>query len=441
MRDLADRLSTVGDGQGRVFVDLDDIYIAGLGDGLAVEADLDVGAALPGGREGHVAGQVVVALLGGQAIGAGPLRPLYAPVVFRVFAIGVPADAVHVRDGGQPQTAVVIARRKRIRLVVAEEARGCRRAGHHRGSAIGACGRDAHGRAGAHAARGDGDLYVRSDPRVIIEVDVVVRAVRLVAGDGHAARKVDRGLTVFVNAAAVAYGGVALDAAVGHGEFGFISIGDAAADIGLVADNVAACHGERVIVIDAAAVVFGGVALDVAACHGERTSAVADAAAIVFGGVIGNIAAVHGERAGAEDAAALVVQAPALVAIDAAAVHVKGAQVADTTASLVASVAGDAAVPEGEGAIPVDVDAAALRVLRMRDLARSVAAMAVGDGQGRVFADLDGVNITGLGDGLAVEAEVDVVVAFPCGLEFDVARQVVVAVRVDLAEARDARPR
>ena len=134
MGNLANLLASVavGDGQG-LAVDLDDICITGLGDGLAVETELDVGAALPGGRKGHVGVQVVVARIGGQAIGAGPLRPRYAPVVFRVFAIGVPADAMLMREGGQLQAAVVTVLRKRIRLVVAEEDLGIRRPVHDRG--------------------------------------------------------------------------------------------------------------------------------------------------------------------------------------------------------------------------------------------------------------------------------------------------------------------
>ena len=60
--DLANNLFAVGDGQGRSAFNLDGVFILGPGDGVAVKAEVDFVAALPGVGESNIGVQVVIAV-------------------------------------------------------------------------------------------------------------------------------------------------------------------------------------------------------------------------------------------------------------------------------------------------------------------------------------------------------------------------------------------
>ena len=87
------------------------------------------------------------------------------------------------------------------------------------------------------------------------------------------------------------------------------------------------------------------------------------------------------------------------------------AKIVDTGAIRNGRVAGDAAVPQGKGAIAFDVDAAAKIAALVGNLAGGL--LAIGDGQGLAAANLDGVLPVCPNDVIAVETKVDVVVARP----------------------------
>ena len=99
--------------------------------------------------------------------------------------------------------------------------------------------------------------------------------------------------------------------------------------------------------------------------------------------------------------------------------YVKRAEVPDAAARFVTDrVAGDAAVPEGQGSVVVD--SAALLALGMGDLACRPAVVTVGNVQRRTAVDLDDVFAGSAGNSLAVEAEVDIVGARPGIIKSDV---------------------
>ena len=316
MGNLASLLAVVavGDGQGRAAIDLDGIFAIRPGDGLAVEAELDVVGALPGVGEADVRQQVVVAvpLDVAQAPDGLPFERLAVP---GVRAARLAADLVLLQDrqnAGQPQGPVAPIRNKRIVRVVAEQALGVRRASHDDRAVRGPLGRDAHGCAFSHAAPFDGDGFAAG------EVNVAGRAAGRVSFDGRVAREVERA--------------VAEDAAAVCG--------------GRVADDASAAHGERAVIVDAAA------------------AAVAD------------------------------------------------------------RVAGDVAVPEGEGALVVDTPAE--HTALMGNFADSLTGAVISNSQRRAAVDFDGIITAGPGNAIAVEAELDIGVAFPGGREGHIAGQVVI---------------
>ena len=91
MGNLADGIAgaMVGNGQGRTAVDLDGIASIWPGDVMAIETKVDVGIAFPCGREGHVAGQVIVARGVGQAVSTRPRLP--RQIVAMVFRTSIKA--------------------------------------------------------------------------------------------------------------------------------------------------------------------------------------------------------------------------------------------------------------------------------------------------------------------------------------------------------------
>ena len=76
----------------------------------------------------------------------------------------------------------------------------------------------------------------------------------------------------------------------------------------------------------------------------------------------------------------------------------------------------------------------------MGDLAGLRIRMAIGNGERCALGHRDGVLARRAGDGLAVEAEVDVIGAGPSVGEGDVVCKVVVAIGGDIAQARDSVP-
>ena len=62
MGDLADNLFAVGDGQGPTVSNLDGVFTTGSGDGVAVKAEVDFVAALPGVFKSNLSVQVVIAV-------------------------------------------------------------------------------------------------------------------------------------------------------------------------------------------------------------------------------------------------------------------------------------------------------------------------------------------------------------------------------------------
>ena len=190
--DLAGLLAVaaVGDGQRHARVDLDGVLAAGTGDGLAVEAEVDVGFALPCGREGDVTGQVVVACGVGQAVCTGPALPRQLVAV----VLGAPvhaADLVLVRRKLQ---AAAVGHHPVIR-VVAEEARGTARPTHHNGASL-LC-RDTHGRILTHAIPYDDNLFASGKKYV------AGSSVQRVPADSHVAREVKR--TIFEKNTAIIF--------------------------------------------------------------------------------------------------------------------------------------------------------------------------------------------------------------------------------------------
>ena len=76
----------------------------------------------------------------------------------------------------------------------------------------------------------------------------------------------------------------------------------------------------------------------------------------------------------------------------------------------------------------------------MGDLAGLRIRMAIGDGERRALGHHDGILAGRAGNGVAVEAEVDVIGAGPGVGEGDVVRKVIVAIGGDIAQARDSMP-
>ena len=65
----------VGDSEGRAVVNQNGVISVWSSDGLAIEAKVNGAVAFPCSLKGHVGRQEVVARLGRQAVGTGPLRP------------------------------------------------------------------------------------------------------------------------------------------------------------------------------------------------------------------------------------------------------------------------------------------------------------------------------------------------------------------------------
>ena len=95
MGNLANLLAivAVGDGQG-LAVDLDGVRITGLDDVMAIQAEVDVGAANPRFAQLYIIGQIVVARTGWKRIIARPRLPCRCSVMPITAAIRFPAHAV-----------------------------------------------------------------------------------------------------------------------------------------------------------------------------------------------------------------------------------------------------------------------------------------------------------------------------------------------------------
>ncbi len=227
-----------------------------------------------------------------------------------------------------------------------------------------------------------------------------------------------------------------------------------------------------------AAAVSGGVgialacAADGAARHGEfaraAVYAVIHAAAADGCGVAGNSAACHFEDSGVIYAAAPAVTAVwtcYCVACYAAAVHVEGALVVHTAAPaavrLAHGVVGDAAAVHIQGAVVVVIHAAAgiitVGVATVGDaaavyiecavvvyadiIARGdfALACAVGDGEGFISFDNDGISNRG-GNAVSVKAEDNPTGGTPRAVDFHIGRQIVVARLHSICKRGNTRP-
>ena len=124
----------VGDGQGLAVGDLDSILAVSPGDGLAVEAEVDVVAHFPRRSKLHVVDQVIVACLGGKAGGAVPCGPDVVLAVAFVGAVGLAANRVAVL--GQEHKAAAAVFDQAIVAVVARKNSFVRRATHDRGAVL-----------------------------------------------------------------------------------------------------------------------------------------------------------------------------------------------------------------------------------------------------------------------------------------------------------------
>ena len=350
---LADFIAVVAVGDGQGAVNLDGVDARSLGDSLAIEAKVDVIGRTPDLREGHVVFQVIVTRLVGQAVGLGPRLPLHIRAVTLVIAVGLAANSVPVR---LRQDQAIAGRHQTVVRVVAGEACGGARTGYHKRSVHGFLSRNAHGRATVHAALCGSNRFAAG------EINVLVRVAHLVVFDGHVTREVER--AAVANAAAIFIGRVAGNAAAGHMERTTFEVIDACALFcDLVAGDAAARDANRPVGVVDTSAVLGRVSGDGASVHDEHV-VVFNAGAAILGRVICDGAAKHGEVAPVFDATTAAVGAIALVAHskvarDAAAVHLKRAKAVDAAADIILGrVAGDAAIPEDEGAIGTNLDTA-----------------------------------------------------------------------------------
>ena len=284
------------------------------------------------------------------------------------------------------------------------------------------------------------DLHTAGNGHVGILVHIHAAAVVLgrVAGDGAAVHDECAGRiigAVHIHAAAIAvrtHGLIAGDRAAVHGKGAVFEAHTAAVVLGRVAgDGGIAAHGEAAFVVEvvhihtAAAAASGRVAGDRAAAHGERaaaiqihTAAVAAAVFAIISAVSGNSAVRHFECAVVHvHTAALAVRrvAVARAAADGAVFHGKCA-VGDihTAAAAIRRVAGDAAAVHIEGAA-IHIHAAAIHARSVCDFA-GCTRVAVGQGKGEFFENLDGIKAAIRRDALAVEAQHHAIQRHPCSI-------------------------